>query len=118
MKDRLRAKLARRQEAAATMSHDSNEEAERVVQEYEAALEDQAQVPKESDAATHLAISERLSRCLEGKPQYRKQVNWEFTLTLRHSDYALCRVSAKCGMRRRGDPHINICLSIHGCRYR
>jgi hypothetical protein len=79
MKHILRAKLARRQGAVAAMSPDSNEEAERVglVQEYEAALKDQDTVPRdpESNAARNLSISERLSRCLEGKPQYRKQVD-------------------------------------------
>jgi hypothetical protein len=67
VKERLRAKLAKRQGEVVGLGSCSDEEAERLVQEYEAKRNCR-------DQGVLLPLYERMSRCLEGKPQYREQV--------------------------------------------
>lgn len=67
VKERLRAKLAKRQGEAVGLDSCSDEEAGRLVQEYEAHRDSR-------DQGVLLHLYERISRCLEGKPQYMEQV--------------------------------------------
>jgi hypothetical protein len=72
VKERLRAKLAKRQgEVVGQGSSSSDEEAERLVQEHLIVLEEHRD---SQDIAVLLPLYERMSRCLEGKPQYTEQV--------------------------------------------